>query len=303
MTWNMSRGFARGRAEDAWALVGRQQPAFALLQETSPPLQGEGHLVYEGLRPARGRPWGTAIWSPVTQLRRLPGPGSHPGACAVAEVDADAGPVTLISIYGLLETINGTQYSITTLHRLLSDLTVFLEDPKRRGRIILGGDLNANIMWDQSDRQGTPTHRLFFDRLEAFGLKSVLPYRDPAEQTATWHPTKPRVITQLDHLFVSDEIEVGSGGWVAYDDEVAAVSDHAPVWVELLALDWGIRGPWMTSLADRMADADGEVIGPDDPRHAELEARWRRQQVAAAETAKPRPQAVDRARQTPPATP
>lgn len=83
----------------------------------------------------------------------------------------------VVSLYGLLERMLGTEYSITTLHRTLSDLTPVLSDPARRGRIVLGGDLNASLEWDR--RRRSPTHRLLFERIEAFGLVSVLGYEGP----------------------------------------------------------------------------------------------------------------------------
>jgi endonuclease/exonuclease/phosphatase family metal-dependent hydrolase len=237
VTWKMNHCFKPARLEVAWEKLSEWRPAFALLQETRlPPVVAAagGRVVYDPLDPPRRGEWGTAIWSPVTPLRRLDSPRSHSGACVVAEVEADAGPVTLISLYGLLEPLLGTEYSITTLHRLLSDLTVYLEEPRRQGRIILGGDLNANVAWDK--RQRGPTHRLLFDRIEAFGLRSVLPHGEGDPQTPTWHRQGAR-IRQLDYLFVSQEIEIGPGGWTEWNDDLADLSDHSPLWVELSSLD------------------------------------------------------------------
>jgi hypothetical protein len=57
-------------------------------------------------------------------------------------------------------------YSITTGHRILSDLTQLLA-PKLRS-VVLGDDLNADRLWDEV--YGTGTHGLLLDRIEAFGL-------------------------------------------------------------------------------------------------------------------------------------
>ena len=45
-------------------------------------------------------------------------------------------PKTNVAGSTLLEQILGTQYSTTTLHRTLSDLTPLLDDPARHGRIV-----------------------------------------------------------------------------------------------------------------------------------------------------------------------
>jgi hypothetical protein len=58
-------------------------------------------------------------------------------------------------------------YSITTLHRMLSDLTHLFHGKLRKGgtpKVILGGDLNASIQMDA--KQGDDSHRIFFQRLE-----------------------------------------------------------------------------------------------------------------------------------------
>lgn len=48
------------------------------------------------------------------------------------------------------------------------------------------GDLNADVTFDKDRIGGVGSHSLFFDRLEAFGLKSVMDYRHSSQQTVTW---------------------------------------------------------------------------------------------------------------------
>jgi endonuclease/exonuclease/phosphatase (EEP) superfamily protein YafD len=125
-------------------------------------------------------------------------------------------PITAISLYGIFERLLGTEYSSTTLHRSLSDLTGLLDDPKRRGRIILGGDLNA---WP--GRWGK-THRILFDRIENFGLQSCLDYHE--------QPTPTHRKVQTDYIFLSDELCPLSPGCVV---DVGDLSDHHAVVVDL----------------------------------------------------------------------
>jgi exonuclease III len=54
---------------------------------------------------------------------------------------------------------------------MLSDLTHLFEGELQKGgrpKIILGGDLNASLQCDA--KQGNNSHRIFFQRLEDFGL-------------------------------------------------------------------------------------------------------------------------------------
>src|SRR5262249_23460870 len=144
---------------------------------------------------------------------------SHPGAVVAAEIDGPeiGAPITAISLYGLLERFLGTEYSITSLHRSLSDLTHLLDDRARRGRIILGGDLNASPA-----RWGT-THRVLFDRIESFGLESCLDYR---EQLTPTHRT-----VQIDYLFLSRELVPRLSASAVID--VGDLSDHSALVADL----------------------------------------------------------------------
>jgi endonuclease/exonuclease/phosphatase family metal-dependent hydrolase len=219
-TWNMRRD-ARN-----WAAVTMSGYDVVLLQEAcEPPGKLDGHVAFEILDPPRGRGrWGTAIWSrwPLTALR---GSWSHPGAAAVAEVETPTGPLTAYSLYALFEYVtyasNGRResYAVTTLHRLLSDLTVHLEDPARRPRHVLGGDFNCNPKWDLKSKH--PTNRALIDRVEAYGLRSVLTI-DEHVQIPTFKKS------QIDYLFLGRAFgEVA--GQVDVDGRLAGLSDHYPV--------------------------------------------------------------------------
>jgi endonuclease/exonuclease/phosphatase family metal-dependent hydrolase len=93
-----------------------------------------------------------------------------PGAVAVAEVPTRAGPLAVVSIYGLIE--NG--YAVTTVNRQLSDLTPLLDAPAWEGRIILAGDLNLTTQWTGRDARYLPWHRTTLARIREFGLADCL---------------------------------------------------------------------------------------------------------------------------------
>ena len=101
-----------------------------------------------------------------------------------------------------------------------------LADPLRRGRIVIGGDFNANVTWDSDSLSGLGNHSRFFDRLEAFGLRSVIDYRDPKAQTITW---KGRGRKQNDYVFVSSELEAELIN-LHWEEEL---SDHAALLVDV----------------------------------------------------------------------
>jgi endonuclease/exonuclease/phosphatase family metal-dependent hydrolase len=232
LTWNMDHWRRSAPARDAaWDFVLESGASIALLQEALPPtaVVESGRVAFG----AGGRAWGSAVYVadglPFTQL---PIEASHPGAVVAVELEMPkaTGPLTVVSIYGLLESILGTEYSTPSLHRTLSDLTALLDDPARRGRIVLGGDFNLSLEWDR--KGGRVTSRVLFDRIEDFGLESCFPYRDGFQPT--WRH-RSGSLGQLDYLFVSRELtdRVSASPVV----EVADLSDHWPLAVELEVAD------------------------------------------------------------------
>lgn len=234
-TWNMHRAMNSGVSDACWdALPGGT--SVALVQETRPPSKPlDGTLAFERVDSRRGGSWGTAVWSPSLSLRQLDHRRTERGAAVVCELETATGPVTFVSVYAKLEALPRGGYAITTMHRVLSDLTEFFEDPKRRGRIILGGDLNANPAFDD-DRADTVrgTHDLLFERLELWGLRSVLPYRENPHPT--WHPRGSGAPFQLDYILVSEGMgfEASPANLVRHDE----LSDHAQLFVDIDEAQW-----------------------------------------------------------------
>jgi hypothetical protein len=139
VTWNLNHAF-RGQGNRAWEFIDSLQPDLALVQESRhPPIEGSVGTEIGGTRR-----WGTWIvpyggvslteipWVPLGTVPRPRGflEASHPGAFSVAEAKLAAGrTVTVVSVYGMLafRVRNGMRYSVTTVHRTLSDLTPVLD--------------------------------------------------------------------------------------------------------------------------------------------------------------------------------
>ncbi|MFN8164580.1 MAG: hypothetical protein U0R26_12305 [Solirubrobacterales bacterium] len=228
VTWNNHHAFKTKRTSEAlgWLDDGLRADV-GLLQEAAPPVSGE--FIYEQVESPGANAWGTAVRSVGVPLEPVPlAKGSVRGGAVAAEAASEAGPVTFISVYGVLEHFLGTDWSIPNLHRIVSDLTPLLADPKRKGRIIIGGDLNADVAFDTERIGGLDSHSRFFDRIEAFGLKSVLPNRDASDQPPTWR--RGNAGGRNDHLFVSEGLEC-SGADIVWDED--GLSDHAAIVVDV----------------------------------------------------------------------
>ena len=237
-TWNM-----RGRRSN-WPLVPLIGADVVLLQEAPPPppqFEGTAHLApFDDGR----RPWGTGIWARDLQIEPLPPsssrrlPPTWPGTVAVAEIRAPSGGIlTAVSVHAVGDhhpiRSRDDGYSTSTLHHALSDLTGYLADRSRHGRmrghslnrLILGGDLNINPGWDQ--RKGNSACRNALERIEAWGLTSVLPIQP--DRTYETCPRAP--YPQIDYLFVRDDDEVTAA--VLDGDPFDPASDHRPVTARL----------------------------------------------------------------------
>jgi len=147
----------------------------------------------------------------------------------VAEIKTGKDSYICISLYGLFEKVGNTNYSITNLHRILSDLTGILNS--RSKKIILGGDFNASLQFDKL--QTGESHRIFFERLEDFGLINC--YK-PFHQNFIQTLRDPRSTTpwQDDYLFISNALtDKLISCEVLENDKIKTFSDHNPVMISL----------------------------------------------------------------------
>src|SRR5437016_13414886 len=122
---NMAHWSHRSVAEQAWDFLELElAPDFALLQETIPISRSRDRFcVWQEI--GGSRKWGSAVVSRKLPLTELPlKTNAYPGALTVAEADVPGKfNIVLDSMYGQMDEHG---YSITTLHRMLSDLTHLL---------------------------------------------------------------------------------------------------------------------------------------------------------------------------------
>jgi endonuclease/exonuclease/phosphatase family metal-dependent hydrolase len=170
VSWNMGYWMHRSMAQQAWNYLDSVIAAdISLVQESAPPVERQKNFcVWREI--GGNRKWGSGVMTkklPVTEIKLEK--NDYPGALVVTDVTLpDKTTLVVVSMYGQLDEHG---YSITTLHRMLSDLTHLFEGdlrPGRRPKVIIGGDFNASPQWD--DKYAVKTHRIFFQRLEAFGL-------------------------------------------------------------------------------------------------------------------------------------
>jgi endonuclease/exonuclease/phosphatase family metal-dependent hydrolase len=178
-----------------------------------------------------GKSWGTAILTHGLPLRTIPVASSHPGALLAAEISLPGGgTLTAITMYGLIDKHG---YATTTVHRMLSDLTPLLNDGAGKRDILLGGDWNVSIQWDQRYPGKYPAHRLLFDRVEDFGLENCT-RKVHGKHVATYKKQGSPVEWQNDYLFVSRRLSPALLTCVIPDNqELRDLSDHSPVVITL----------------------------------------------------------------------
>lgn len=246
-TWNA------GHRKDSWNILRSLDADIVLAQELPAPPHGEqDRTVYSPFAQRSNRPWGTAVWIRDLSFLALNATTSQThepreGITAVAEVSLPTGGVlTAISIHAADERIarrapgataespaNG--YAVTSMHRVLSDLTGYLEDPRRKrgtrraaNLMVLGGDFNCNLGFDV--RQKNPSHELVFARVAGFGLAPVLPVVAGDKYTTM---TRGRVpYRQLDYLYTSAPTNVANPQ-ILSTQALQDRKDHLPVMADV----------------------------------------------------------------------
>ena len=227
--WNMGHWSHRKVAQEAWQYLDAViVPDIALVQESAPPTERQSDCCL--WREIGGtRQWGSGVLTkhlPMTEVPLVQ--NSYPGAVAVVDVVLpDGSSLVVVSMYGLMDEHG---YAITTLHRMLSDLTHLFDGKLRAGgrpQVLLGGDLNASPQYD--DIYGTKTHRIFFQRLEAFGLVDCQGVFSN-ERPRTLRHARSKVPWVNDYIFASKRLaaKVVSHG-VVEGPETLHLSDHNPV--------------------------------------------------------------------------
>lgn len=161
--------------EKAWKYLEQKiDPDIALIQEAVPPADkiNSGNVLWGEIRGTYR--FGSGIITknfPIQEVAAVEFGKSYHGAIVVGDIGLPSGPsLTVISLYGLQLNNN---YVTSTLHHMLSDLTPLLTGKLGKRRLVIGGDFNADRLYDKYHRN-EPSHSIFFDRLEDFGLANCL---------------------------------------------------------------------------------------------------------------------------------
>lgn len=224
VTWNMCYWQHRKSFLDSWDFLCKKvDPDIAMIQETVPSSASTTLKNYVWTAIGKNRKWGSGIFSkyPVEEIKF---DNSYPGSVIAGEIALpDSFKLTVVSIHVLLE--HG--YSIVPLHRIFSDLTLLLEGKKGKRDIVIGGDFNASVQFDK--KQVGQSHRIFFERVENFGLFDCLQkFHDRPVQT--YRHNKGDEQWQLDYIFLSRRLEDKLKKCYVYEEsDVFKLSDHNPV--------------------------------------------------------------------------
>lgn len=236
VTWNMAYWSHKNLLEEAWDyFLNNIDADFFLFQEAKPPNKikdDKKHLVWNEI--GGSRPWGSGIYSKKYELQEEIIKTDFKGVFSIANTSINNKKLTLISLYGLMENDGPTKgFAITNLHRILSDLTgLFWGLINGKRIIILGGDLNASLQIDKQQRG--ESHKIFFERLEDFGLKDSFKLLNKPYPLQTLRHAKSKIKWQNDYLFLSKEISKKIIGCeIIYNEEIRKYSDHNPVIITL----------------------------------------------------------------------
>ena len=146
-TWNMAHWSHKDFNKDAWSFFLNEIDCDILLFQESVPctdILNKEQLVWNII--GGTRPWGTGIYCPKFKIKEHSFKHDFFGALVAAEVEVTPShSLIVISLYGLMEKLLNTSYSIPNLHRMFSDLTGLLESRDTKNRIIIGGDGSVNL--------------------------------------------------------------------------------------------------------------------------------------------------------------
>ena len=217
--WNMDY-WKSPKKEEGWDYIKSIDPDIMLLNECSNHKSQKNSIHYL----SKGK-WGCGVFS-KHKLTEINFSRSHPDAIACGQLKLNNQKITAISLYGKM--ING--YSITTLHRSLSDLTHLFVEKKIRDCLLIGGDFNADLQFDKM--QYGESHHLFFERLKDFELYDcVKKFHNKRVQTLR-HKTS-NFAWQNDYLFAGKKLYDKCISCEVIDDKsLYDISDHNPIIAE-----------------------------------------------------------------------
>lgn len=170
---------------------------------------------------------------------------SRLGTLSAATITApDAEPVIFISMYSIWERANGPSkngwiYADASVHRLISDLSVFIR--KQAGqRIIAAGDLNIlHGYGEHGNSYWAARYQTIFDRFSAIGFRFVGPQSPYGRQALPWPDELPKNSMNVPTYYTSGQGIAGASRQLDFVFASSDIADHVSVRAINDANEWG----------------------------------------------------------------
>lgn len=271
LSWNIAH------RQDAWRHLLDSDADIALLQEAAEPPPDVASRIMVDPAPwltcavGSSRPWRTCVaqltdrfkvnWiKPVSIEKAMPGDFvvSRLGTLAIADISDSQGKIcTVSSMYSLWEkphpSISGKFiYADASAHRLLSDLSVIV-DQQEKHKIIVAGDLNIlHGHGEHGSSYWKSRYDTVFQRMHALGFCFAGPQAPNGRQPSPWptelpHSSKniptyhtgqqsPYTATrQLDFVFVSNSLAQNTHVKAMNHPDQWGPSDHCRIEINLVS--------------------------------------------------------------------
>jgi len=235
-TWNMDYWQHKKLKDKAWNYFLTEIKADIFLFQEGRPAEAirdqKNNLIWNEI--GGNRDWGSGIYSPNYKLFEENIETQFKGVFSIGNTQINNEKITLISLYGLMENSGPTKgYAITNLHRILSDLTgLFNGHIEGKRKIIMCGDLNASTQCDEIQKNNS--HKIFFDRIEDFGLKDVYKLSGNESYVQTLRHGCSKKPWQNDYFFISDSLVKKFTKYEIIDnEEIRKFSDHNVIIIQM----------------------------------------------------------------------
>jgi endonuclease/exonuclease/phosphatase family metal-dependent hydrolase len=266
ISWNMAQ------RKSAWQFLASSDADVALVQEAKEPpadLAKRFGIDAAPWQTGPSRAWRTAVvnvsrgaklqWIATRSLPEAQSEElgvSRPGTLAVAIITPPNGePFVAVSAYATWEqshslTGRGLIYADASVHRLISDLSVFAG--KRFARdILVAGDFNIlNGYGEYGDEYWADRYETVFTRMTALGFKFIGPQAPNGRQAEPWPSELPRTslnvptyhtrqqapetcTRQLDFVFASGRLADRAGVRALNEPDQWGPSDHCRIEIQV----------------------------------------------------------------------
>lgn len=240
VTWNMD--YWKHKKEDrnrAWEYLDKNiDPDIALLQEAIPPKDryNDDNIVFPQVDDKYK--WACCIVSKICSLRQVDFPRKFRYSLIAADVILSEEKhnlnTTLFTVISMYSPIDEWGFSTPNLHVMLSDLTPMFLNKLGNREIILAGDFNTSLQWEEREKRWPGlSQELLFNRIKDFGLINCTE-KFWGGYKQTYRHSKSRYPWQNDYIFVTRGLEDSlKACYVVDNPDVHKLSDHNPVTIEL----------------------------------------------------------------------